>query len=118
MRSMRRFRLAVLVLAACGGGASLKEAQEPQDQPARQEAGKRARDVIVEAYTSVRRGDVDGLQALATENVFVVGPAAGAVFISRSDTVVAMAGALGHGEKHKLTSRALQVTASPAARSA
>jgi hypothetical protein len=124
MRPMRPFPCLVLVacgsLAACGSTTTSTE-PAAAGSVSRSEASSAARDVMVEAYSSLRRGDVDGFQALATPDVFVVGPGAGDVLVSRTDAVVALSTGLASGsanKKHKVTSRALQVTASPGRKSA
>jgi ketosteroid isomerase-like protein len=106
----------VCALAACGGSARTHEAPTPVPEIA--ETERQARDTIEEMYQTLRRGNPEGLLPLLAEDVFVAGPGAGDVFLTRTDALVALSGAFDGGRKHKLRSRDLRVVASPSGQSA
>ena len=63
--------LLLLYLAGCG--ASTPEpvpAAKRQKKGVREEAAENARDVILEVYASLRRGDSDGMNALAATDAW------------------------------------------------
>jgi ketosteroid isomerase-like protein len=107
--------LALLAFACASSGPAVTPTGKA---PSAKEAAKGARDLLKEAYASLRRGDVDGMQALATPDVLVVGPAADAVFSTRTDAIVALSRAFSPQKRYRVTSRALRVVAAPSGRSA
>jgi ketosteroid isomerase-like protein len=109
---VKRLAVIALVLTACGGGSKPKVEKPEAVDP--EVAVREARDLIEEAYASLRRGDAEGLLPLLAPNVFIVGPGAGDVLPHGSDTLVALGDYLDDSKvkKHKLKSRDLQVVAS------
>lgn len=108
-----------LALAACGGASTVVEEPERPSVDA-EEAEQQARDVIGEVHASIKRGSPEGMLPVVAEDVFVVGPGAGDVFVDRSAAIVALTDLLGNQreQKHKLRSRRLTVVAAPGGRSA
>jgi hypothetical protein len=84
----------------------------------RDDAAAQARGVVDEIYQSLRRGKVDSVQTLLATDVLVVGPGVGDVYVNRTDLVVALADAFSYGDKHRLSSRGLQISVAPGGRSA
>jgi hypothetical protein len=109
--------LVVVALAGCGGAAAEKKA--PVEAAVdRGDAAKAARGLLTEIYGDLRRGDVGGVQSLIAPDVFAVGPGAGDVYMAREDAVVAVAEVMRSGDRHKVVSRALKVSATPDGHSA
>src|SRR5688572_24251600 len=106
----------LVALAGCATGAAApnRGPGEPGDEKA---AARTARDLVKEIYASLRRGDVPGLQSIVAPEVFVVGPRAADVYVTRSDAIVALTGALRSGDRHKLSSRGLKAVSSASGRS-
>jgi hypothetical protein len=109
--------LVVLALAGCGGAAAEKKApvEEALDVG---DSTKAARGIMTEIYGDLRRGDVGGVQSLLANDLFSVGPGANDVFLTREDAVVAVAAVLRSGDRHKVVSRGLKVSATPGGHSA
>jgi hypothetical protein len=109
--------LVVVVLAGCGGAAAEKRAPAEAALDVG-DAAKAARGVLTEIYGDLRRGDVGGVQGLIAPDVFAVGPGASDVYLAREDAVVAVAAVMRTGDRHKVVSRALKVSATPGGHSA
>jgi SnoaL-like domain len=109
----------VATVVACGGAApSTRTGGGGETAVDEKDAAKAARAHVQEIYDELRRGNVGSVQSLLAPEVFVVGPGAADVFTSRSDAVVALAGFLREGDRHKLSSRALKVSSAPSGHSA
>lgn len=108
---------AVGLLVACGGAGG---AAGPKVKSVDHEvAVQAARDVIDEAYRSLRMGSHDGLISLLAPEVYVVGPGV-ELYAEKSAALLAVRDALdaaGDG-KHKLQSKQLEVGAAPGGRAA
>lgn len=116
---MKRLAVIAVVVSACGG--SSKPAVERPDDVEPDVAVREARDLIEEAYASLRRGDAEGLLPLLAPEVFIIGPRATDVLPAGSDALVALGDALDDvkvKKGHKLKSRDLQVVASTGGHSA
>jgi hypothetical protein len=109
--------LVVVALAGCGGAGA--ERRAPAEAAVDMgDAAKAARGVLTEIYGDLRRGDVGGVSGLIAPDVFAVGPGASDVFVAREDAVFAVAAVMRSGDRHKLVSRALKVSATPGGHSA
>ncbi len=108
---------AVGLLVACGGAGG---AAGPKVKSVDHEvAVQAARDVIDEAYRSLRMGSHDGLISLLAPEIYVVGPGV-ELYAEKSAALLAVRDALdaaGDG-KHKLQSKQLEVGAAPGGRAA
>lgn len=115
---MIRLGLIALIVAGCGGSSAPVVERPEGVEP--DEAVREARDLIEEAYASLRRGDAEGLLPLLADDVFIVGPGASHVLPTGSDALVAFGDFLDDAKvkKHKLKSRDLQVVASSGGHSA
>ncbi len=110
--------LVAATLVACGGTSASTRDRGGETEVDAKDASKAARGLIQEIYGDLRRGDVSGVQSLVSPDVFVVGPGAPDVFSTRSDAVVALGSVLRSGDRHRITSRALKVSAAPGGHSA
>jgi hypothetical protein len=116
-------RLSVLFLSlllasapACGGSSSGVDVATADDAEL-DAAGGQAREIVKEIYSSLRRGDLDGLITIISPTVVAVGPD-GEVYTTREDLLVALGQPFRAGSRHKVTSRRLNVAASPSGKSA
>lgn len=108
--------LVVALIAACGGSATHGGTAPAAGGEELKDAAAQARGVVKEAYDTLRRGNVGGLQPLLSETVFAVGPGAGHVWSGRAGALDALGFAA--GRKHRVTSRGLVAVSSPSGKSA
>ncbi len=101
-----------LLLTACGGAPAQKVAKL-RDVDA-EAAAQAARDVLDEAYRTLRMGSHDGLISLLAPDVYVVGPGV-QVHVERSAALLVLADAFDAAgdKKHTLKSNALRVGTAP-----
>lgn len=118
----RRANLAIglvaAVLAACGGTTSRGAVVPIADSEERSHAAEQARSLVQEAYQTLRRGNVGGLQTLVSESLFAVGPGPEQVYSGRADALDALTQLVTVGRKHRVTSRGVVAVSSPSGKSA
>jgi hypothetical protein len=106
-----------VVLCACGATApAVVDDPAPPDDATRHAGGERARELVAEVQSALRRGDVDGLHAVVDPSVLAIGPRG--VHGSRTDVLMALRAGFAAGRAHRVAARNLQVVASPTGRSA
>ncbi|MBP6631556.1 MAG: nuclear transport factor 2 family protein [Kofleriaceae bacterium] len=105
-----------VLLVACGPAATPAPEGPAAVEPS--VAARGARDVIVETYAAIRRGKPEGLLGLVDAAPLLAGPGADQVSTDRTATLVALGQHLAASPKHKLTSRALRVQATPSGHAA
>jgi ketosteroid isomerase-like protein len=117
MRTGRAW-IAVLAVAACGGG---KPAAAPRLDPVdERKAEKEAKGLVTEIYDTIERARTGGLMPLLADPLFVLGPRRADALSTRSDALVALRETLeALGKKTpSLSSNGLSVVVSPGGLSA
>jgi hypothetical protein len=110
--------LVAAFVAACGGATSGGGTIPIADSEDLRDAAEQARSLVKEAYQTLRRGNVGGLQTLVSEDLFAVGPGSEQVYSGRAEALDALTQLVTVGRKHRVASRGMVAVSSPSGKSA
>ncbi len=107
----------MVVAGACSAAPRTSDTTAA-DKGAKKSTAKDTRGLVREVYTAVRRGHGANMQTLLADDAFAIGPAAGDLFTSRNDIVVAASERFAIADRHRVNSRGLLAISSPSSHSA